>query len=70
MTKSQSGIITQCTRLLELVYSCNQQKDNYIFSDEMSEALLISICAIQALHISLKIDEVKNNIVNLPTSKN
>ena len=70
MTKSQSGIITQCTRLLELVYSCNQQKDNYIFNDEMSEALIIAICSMQALHRSLKRDEIKNNIVNLPTSKN
>ena len=70
MTKAQNGILDQNTKLLELIYKLISDNDQDIFNAEITEAILLGICAQQALKRSLERMETKNEIINLPTSKN
>ena len=70
MTKAQKGILKENINLLELIYKLHSEQSTAIFDEEISEAILLGICAQQALIKSFEREETKNNIINLPTSQN
>lgn len=53
MTKAQKGILTENIRLLELIYKLQIDQDSQIFKEEITEAILIAICAQRALMASI-----------------
>jgi hypothetical protein len=70
MTKSQKGILNQNILLLELIYQLQASNNINIYSDEISEALLMGICAQRALIKSIERQELQLNETILPTSQN
>jgi hypothetical protein len=70
MTKSQKGILNQNVILLELIYKLQSDENIAIFSDEITEALLIAICAQRALIRSIERQELQLQETILPTSQN
>lgn len=67
MTKA---ILNQNIKLLELIYQLQESNNNDIFSEYITEALLVAICAQQALIRSIERQELQLNQTIFPTSKN
>lgn len=70
MTKAQKGILNQNILLLELIYKLQADQNVSIFSEEITEALLMGICAQRALIRSIERQELQLNETILPTSQN
>ena len=70
MTKSQKGILRENINLLELIYQLQASNNIAIFSEEITEALLIAICAQRALIRSIERQELQLQETILPTSQN
>jgi len=49
MTRAQKGILKENINLLELIYKLHSEQSAAIFAEELTEAILLGICAQQAL---------------------
>lgn len=67
MTKA---ILNQNIKLLEVIYKLQESKNNDIFSEYITEALLVAICAQQALIRSIERQELQLNETIYKTSEN
>lgn len=67
MTKE---ILNQNIKLLELIYDLQESNNNHIFSGYITEALLVAICAQQALIRHIERQELQLQETIFPTSQN
>jgi hypothetical protein len=54
MTQNQEKILKMNVELLEMIMQIHNEKDQTFFSDDTKEALLITICATNAVIRSMK----------------